>query len=89
MADATVDLELAGLACPAVEGDCLRLPIGTTLAEMERQAIFATLDHCGGNKRRTAEILGVSLKTIYNRLAEYQGEESRDGARVVAFRGAR
>jgi hypothetical protein len=31
----------------------------------------------------------VSLKTVYNRLAEYQGEESRDGARVVAFRGAR
>ena len=81
MADETVELDLAGLACPAVEGDCLRLPVGTTLAEMERQAIFATLDHCSGNKRRAAEILGVSLKTLYNRLSEYQGA----GQRVAAL----
>ena len=33
-------------------GECLRVPIGTPLAEIERQAIFATLDHCDGNKRR-------------------------------------
>ena len=77
MADAEVELDLSGLACPAVEGECLRVPIGTPLAEMERQAIFATLDHCGGNKRRAAEILGVSLKTLYNRLAAYQAGESR------------
>ena len=77
MADATVELDLAGLACPAPEGECLRLRIGTPLAEMERQAIFATLDHCEGNKRRAAEILGVSLKTLYNRLAEYQSGPAR------------
>ena len=77
MADNEVELDLSGLACPAVEGECLRVPIGTPLAEMERQAIFATLDHCGGNKRRAAEILGVSLKTLYNRLAAYQAGESR------------
>ena len=77
MADSEVELDLSGLACPAVEGECLRVPIGTPLAEMERQAIFATLDHCGGNKRRAAEILGVSLKTLYNRLAAYQAGESR------------
>ena len=46
----------------------LELPVGTPLAEMERQAIFATLDHCRGNKRQCAEMLGVSLKTLYNRL---------------------
>jgi len=38
---------------------------------MERKTIFATLDHCSGNKRRAAEVLGVSLKTLYNRLNEY------------------
>ena len=84
MADSEVELDLSGLACPAVEGECLRVPIGTPLAEMERQAIFATLDHCGGNKRRAAEILGVSLKTLYNRLAAYQAGESRVAALQAA-----
>jgi DNA-binding NtrC family response regulator len=44
---------------------------GTPLAEMERRAIFAALDHYGLDKRRTAEALGISLKTLYNRLHEY------------------
>jgi len=77
MAEDMVELDLAGLACPAVEGECLRVPVGTSLAEMERQAIFATLDHCRGNKRRAAEMLGVSLKTLYNRLTAYQAEGAR------------
>ena len=77
MAEDVVELDLAGLACPAVEGECLRMPVGTSLAEMERQAIFATLDHCRGNKRRAAEMLGVSLKTLYNRLTAYQAEGAR------------
>jgi DNA-binding NtrC family response regulator len=81
MAEEFVELDLAGLACPAVEGECLRMPVGTSLAEMERQAIFATLDHCRGNKRRAAEMLGVSLKTLYNRLTAYQA----DGARLASM----
>jgi DNA-binding NtrC family response regulator len=81
MAEDVVELDLAGLACPAVEGECLRVPVGTSLAEMERQAIFATLDHCRGNKRRAAEMLGVSLKTLYNRLTAYQAE----GARIASM----
>jgi DNA-binding NtrC family response regulator len=47
---------------------------------MERQAIYATLDHCKGNKRRCAEILGVSLKTLYNRLSAYQSAGARSMA---------
>jgi DNA-binding NtrC family response regulator len=81
MAEEFVELDLSGLACPAVEGECLRMPVGTSLAEMERQAIFATLDHCRGNKRRAAEMLGVCLKTLYNRLTAYQA----DGARLSAM----
>ena len=81
MAEEFVELDLSGLACPAVEGECLRMPVGTSLAEMERQAIFATLDHCRGNKRRAAEMLGVSLKTLYNRLTAYQS----DGARFASM----
>ena len=81
MAEEFVELDLSGLACPAVEGECLRMPVGTSLAEMERQAIFATLDQCRGNKRRAAEMLGVSLKTLYNRLTAYQA----DGARLSSM----
>ncbi|MEP7083267.1 MAG: sigma-54 dependent transcriptional regulator [Betaproteobacteria bacterium] len=81
MAEEFVELDLSGLACPPVEGECLRMPVGTSLAEMERQAIFATLDHCRGNKRRAAEMLGVSLKTLYNRLTAYQA----DGARLSSI----
>jgi DNA-binding NtrC family response regulator len=58
----------------AAAGERIEFQVGTSLAEMERHAIFATLDHCGGNKRRCAGILGISLKTLYNRLAEYQSD---------------
>ncbi|MEO8674553.1 MAG: sigma-54 dependent transcriptional regulator [Casimicrobiaceae bacterium] len=72
MADDVVELDFAGLACAEPAGECLRVPIGAPLAEIERQVIYATLDRCEGNKRRCAVMLGISLKTLYNRLAEYQ-----------------
>jgi DNA-binding NtrC family response regulator len=79
MADDEIDMDFAGLACVEPVGACLKLPIGTPLAELERQMIYATLDHCDGNKRRCAQVLGISLKTLYNRLTEYQA-----GAAAVA-----
>ena len=51
--------------------DRLQFGVGTLLEEAERRLILATLEHFGGNKRRTADALGVSLKTIYNRLKRY------------------
>ena len=77
MAEDLVEINLGQLAGPEVTGACLKFPVGTSLAEMEKQAIYATLDHCKGNKRRCAEILGVSLKTLYNRLAAYQNAEPK------------
>ena len=71
LADDIVELEFAGLAYAEPSGECLRVPVGTPLAEIERQAIYATLDLCEGNKRRCAALLGVSLKTLYNRLSDY------------------
>jgi DNA-binding NtrC family response regulator len=66
----------AGRPAPCVNReDCISLDIGSGLAEAERKIIYATLDYCGGNKTRTAEMLGISLKTLYNRLNEYEGEE--------------
>lgn len=52
--------------------DALRIPVGTNLANVERWMIFATLQKCGGNKTRAAALLGVSLKTLYNRLNAYR-----------------
>jgi len=78
LADKEVELkELAPVVRSAIaDGSCLRFSIGTSLAAMERETIFATLEHCNGNKRRAAEVLGVSLKTLYNRLAEYAAESA-------------
>lgn len=42
-----------------------------TLAQIERTYIEATLEACNGNKTRTAAQLGISLKTLYNRLNEW------------------
>jgi two-component system response regulator AtoC len=55
-------------------GQYLSVRVGSPLAEVERKLIFATLEHYGGHKERTAAALGVSLKTLYNRLKEYSVE---------------
>ncbi|HEX5357942.1 MAG TPA: sigma-54 dependent transcriptional regulator [Aquabacterium sp.] len=49
----------------------LHIQLGTPLAEAERQIILRTLDHLGRHKEHTAATLGISLKTLYNRLKEY------------------
>ena len=54
----------------------LTVKIGSSIADVERQLIFATLEQCSGVKERTAEILGISLKTLYNRLREYEQSSS-------------
>lgn len=56
------------------DSDGLRIKVGTSLAESERRLIFATLTSCGGNKKKAAEVLGLSLKTLYNRLSLYESE---------------
>ena len=74
----------------------LRIPVGTNLADVERWMIFATLQKCGGNKTRAAALLGVSLKTLYNRLNAYraQGLAMDDGLHdgqdvaITALQGA-
>jgi DNA-binding NtrC family response regulator len=74
------ELDIANAIAPAkhmvasVESDCITFPLGRKLAEAEQRLIYATLGYCGGNKTLTAEVLGVSLKTLYNRLNEYQAQ---------------
>ena len=59
------------LTTRAPVGLALAIPVGTSLAEVDRKLIFATMELCGGVKKRAADILGISLKTLYNRLEEY------------------
>ncbi|WP_081583530.1 sigma-54 interaction domain-containing protein [Noviherbaspirillum massiliense] len=56
---------------PTLHEGYLNFFVGTPLAEAQREIILATLKHYSGNKRLTAEALGISLKTLYNRLKEY------------------
>ena len=53
------------------EPDSVRLPVGTTVGEAEKALIHVTLQHTKNNKTRAAEILGISLKTLFNKLKEY------------------
>jgi DNA-binding NtrC family response regulator len=55
----------------AGRGNDISLPVGVPLADANRQLILATLKQCGGVKKVAAERLGISLKTLYNRLEEY------------------
>jgi two-component system response regulator AtoC len=50
----------------------LHFQVGSSIEDVEKRLIMATLEAYGGNKRKTADILGVSLKTLYNRLNQYR-----------------
>ena len=52
----------------------LRIAVGTPLEDVERRAILATVASLDGDKRAAAGVLGISLKTLYNRLKKYRGE---------------
>jgi DNA-binding NtrC family response regulator len=55
----------------ANDPDSVRLGIGTTVGEAEKLLILKTLESTSNNKTRAAEILGISLKTLHNKLKEY------------------
>jgi DNA-binding NtrC family response regulator len=73
-------IELAGIEMPArssrptlAQGH-LSLDVGTPLADAQREIIMATLAHFKGDKKRASSALGISLKTLYNRLEIYGGD---------------
>ena len=49
--------------------------VGRTVADVERELILETLRHCHGNRTHTANILGISIRTLRNKLNEYAGNE--------------
>ncbi|MEX2016362.1 MAG: sigma-54 dependent transcriptional regulator [Candidatus Hydrogenedentales bacterium] len=48
------------------------LQAGTTVAEMEKELIFKTLEHCDDNRTKAADLLGISVRTLRNKLKEYR-----------------
>jgi transcriptional regulator with PAS, ATPase and Fis domain len=68
-------------AAPASdETESVKFTIGTTVEEAEKGLILRTLEHTRNNKTRAAEILGISLKTLHNKLKEYGAREFGMGA---------
>lgn len=65
-----------GFADLALRDESHQMPVGRTLADVERELILATLRSVGNDKSQAARILGVCRKTIYNRLAAYRKQAS-------------
>lgn len=85
LADRELDLTAAMMPpAPAEEApelqkeadDCVLVKVGSTLEDAQRRLICATIRHYQGNKTLAAAVLGVSLKTLYNRLKEYESQVS-------------
>ena len=72
LADEHIGLDALPLGVQETPGSNLNVKVGTSLGEAERRLILATLEECDGDKKKAAEILGISLKTLYNRLNEYK-----------------
>jgi DNA-binding NtrC family response regulator len=67
----------AAPSSPAGTAPAIIVPLGTPLSAAARELILSTLEHCGGERKRTAEMLGICTKTLYNRLREYGIREAR------------
>lgn len=67
-----------GASQPNVKAEKLVLDVSElpTMAELERKYLEAVLAQTGGNKVKTAKILGFSVKTIYNKLDGYKADET-------------
>jgi DNA-binding NtrC family response regulator len=61
---------------PKWSDDTNSLRAGMSIREVEKTLIEKTLEHFDGNKKLTAEALGISLKTLYNRLCEYDEDNA-------------
>ena len=67
--DLPPEAQAAADSAPAFE-----IRLGSSIETVEKDLILRTIDLTDGNKARAAEILGISLKTLYNRLERYQSE---------------
>jgi DNA-binding NtrC family response regulator len=66
-----------------------RALVGRTVADVERDLILETLEHHFGNRTHTANVLGISIRTLRNKLNEYASEGVRvPPPNIGDFRGA-
>jgi two-component system response regulator AtoC len=79
LADVVIDAELLPEPDPRRVSDAakatLQVRVGSSIADVERRLILATLEEFEGDKKRASEVLGISLKTLYNRLNVYEAQE--------------
>jgi DNA-binding NtrC family response regulator len=61
----------------AVPANLLQVPVGRTMNEVEEAYLRLTLKHANNNKRRAAEMLGLCLRTLHNKLRTYEGDKAR------------
>lgn len=54
----------------------VRLLIGATVGEIERELVLQTLARCGGNRTHAARVLGVSVRTLRNKIRQYLADGS-------------
>jgi DNA-binding NtrC family response regulator len=66
------DVPAVPASADRAQAGTITLQVGTTMAQAERELILATFASFDRHKERTAAALGISLKTLYNRLKEYQ-----------------
>jgi len=78
--DADLPAEVTSRRPRTVARDMVSVAPGTPLADVERELIMVTLDKCDGNRTLTAEKLGISVKTLYNRLKAYEEQEAETEA---------
>jgi len=65
-------VEAATMKASGDHSAMLAIPVGTSIEEVEKLLIMRTLELNQGNKPKTAEALGISLKTLYNKLERYE-----------------
>jgi DNA-binding NtrC family response regulator len=77
LAEDSVDMpeELDTMDAPLRDRARFDMHVGLSLEEMEKRVLLGTLEYFDHDKARTAEVLGISLKTIYNKLARYASSD--------------
>lgn len=79
LADEVIEPDLIPEAFPKpAHSAVLTIRIGTPLEEVNRRVLEATLLECGNVKCKAAQVLGISLKTLYNRLSVYNADKEGD-----------
>jgi len=64
----------------AEDANFIKISLGSSMADAEKEIIRGTLNHLRGNKSRTAEVLGIGRKTLHRKINEYRIEEGEDEA---------